>query len=1640
MEKRYESIAKRYELLLESKDSLEKENTVLQTNLRDTKQDFHKLQASLMKAESDKEQLRLEVDSLERDKVSVQGAYQESKKEIMELQDKLQTVSSKVLHMTKENGRLDAKIQHMLAEKSRESINHSKIEQEKSILEKSNKWLEEELERKAQMSSDERQKATQKIIELSNQCCDYKTTLENLEKDHGRLKAEHMDQHDRLKSTSKLLKETTDSFAEKQESFEQELALAQKMAHLYRESSDEYAKRTMELEGIISELKVHLEESSAAYHQTVADLEEKCRIAIEEAQEERKIREKVVAAAAAGSFDISTRLEGVLPAEEACTHNTSAQIYAKLIEAEEKLRLEKLKTREKEIYFEDLLIEVEKRANLLQEQQSEYEKMKASHVKLLSDINKLAIEKQKIHDNMKKEEVEAKDLNSQKISLEQQVRDLGQQVAKLLHHSTSQSTNGTNNFVGGDATDVTTQYLIEFTSIQELQQQNQKLLKVNRELSLAAETTKEEAKKEMQQEYESRITRLRSDLDDVKRNREHAEEIFEHVVRQRDTLRELLHGVGGDLGAGRKLLSSDDRMNISVNDDTFTSNPENLQYREMYADLEKKFDEFKKVSAQEYSNLEKELSSAKNELISMKKLISQAQAECQYERDRSSRLSVSIDSHQKQIESLLGSNAKYQALVNEAERRLATSQQSISDSEEKLRCLNNQVLTLESQNKILTDAEKRLTEEASCLSQEKFRLAADLDVLRNQFNQLESGSSEKLSKSQGALSKLENSLSDANQELAIAKGRVKYAHAEEKIEAKTSALTEMQRRASSAEAKVDLLQEAVRISEEKVARLEIEKNARISVPLVERTTEVQSIQDNDLDNVARFNELQAEIKILREELVSSQEALAGSTGHAKQYETIAQTAEEALKCNQADFEKFKRDAANRVSSLEAEVKRLRVELSKKDLAIKELKHQESTIRLECDNLRGVIDAEKRNAKEEIHQAFQNLEKQEQRVSELTEDAQKLSKDITEIRKAYDAEVVAHGDAMRRIASTESTLEETQNRLNSVLEDLDKERASRMRAESEQKAMLHEERRKVQSLQKNLEKMSKIRDTLQLELESLAKSSGPDISNLSNSMKLLRQEREAAELNLSLCEREVVRLRQENSVAKRAVEEARAQLSAELERQSTKKSQMQESHANYIEQISITRESNIALRSDNLEKQNQIEVLNEQIRQNQAMLDPLNLKIKEKESQIANLKDEIKVAIESAQRWENRAKSLSEKAGSLNAEEYEQVKLELDEVKHDLVCHQEKYNVLLREKEELESRLKDTEIVAHRANANTNTIKKQLDEQRKKIDASNKSMSELSKKQQEEKEKKILEITQEKNALEIKVQELVKKEEVWKEKAKNLLSNCEKSNLAKKQAESQAKSLKSQLESLRNEIASLKSSSEQVTKVLNIAVSDEPEAPGKRKIEVEQQKEMAAKKPRTAPDGCLPSNIEASKHNQNVSTNMTTGKNIVDVAIRKAIGKNTESTMKVTQPDPEILDREEKPLHGTSEKGANNPEEREIERSKTISEAPQEEQAIEFKQVGGLEENLGDPEDKEDNILPLSTPGENDNPRLADESAEHQEIIEEGLNEKTRFVHEKDVHISNDEGNEDMKQADEDKPDSPKRKTKRTKIQWKDTSK
>jgi hypothetical protein len=55
------------------------------------------------------------------------------------------------------------------------------------------------------------------------------------------------------------LREVREEAAVKEEQWQKEVAMAQRMAQLYRESGEERARKCTEMEGVVQELKAHLE-------------------------------------------------------------------------------------------------------------------------------------------------------------------------------------------------------------------------------------------------------------------------------------------------------------------------------------------------------------------------------------------------------------------------------------------------------------------------------------------------------------------------------------------------------------------------------------------------------------------------------------------------------------------------------------------------------------------------------------------------------------------------------------------------------------------------------------------------------------------------------------------------------------------------------------------------------------------------------------------------------------------------------------------------------------------------------------------------------------------------------------------------------------------------------------------------------------------------------------------------------------------------------------------------------------------------------------------------------------------------------------------------------------------------------------
>jgi chromosome segregation ATPase len=248
-------------------------------------------------------------------------------------------------------------------------------------------------------------------------------------------------------------------------------------------------------------------------------------------------------------------------------------------------------------------------------------------------------------------------------------------------------------------------------------------------------------------------------------------------------------------------------------------------------------------------------------------------------------------------------------------------------------------------------------------------------------------------------------------------------------------LSTAQQRASAAEAKVDMLQEAVRKAEERVARLEMERSSR-SVAAVE-------VGPAAADG-SREAQLVAEAKLLREELAAAQESAAAATGHSKQFEMLAKTADEALKSVQADHDRFKQEAAARFNAIATQVEELRSSLAAREAELREAKQAEKEFAAECERLDREFTSERNALRAAVDSATQDRAADIEHLSKLREDVARLHRQLEDARRQYDAEVVSHGDAVTRLRNAERSVASLQERLSSVVQELDSERLTKVR--------------------------------------------------------------------------------------------------------------------------------------------------------------------------------------------------------------------------------------------------------------------------------------------------------------------------------------------------------------------------------------------------------------------------------------------------------------------------------------------------------------------------------------------------------------------------------------------------------------------
>lgn len=175
------------------------------------------------------------------------------------------------------------------------------------------------------------------------------------------------------------------------------------------------------------------------------------------------------------------------------------------------------------------------------------------------------------------------------------------------------------------------------------------------------------------------------------------------------------------------------------------------------------------------------------------------------------------------------------------------------------------------------------------------------------------------------------------------------------------------------------------------------------------------------------------------------------------------------------------------------------------------------------------------------------------------------------------------------------------------------------------------------------------------------------SDLQNVIRYLRRSKETADTEISLLKQERMRLQKQLEKALQASETTQAALRRERENLRTNIYTDEEfrSLQCQVAEMNLLRESNSQLRDENKRNFEECQELRERGHHTRSTIDQLQRKLQEKEIELEALQKELELQKMETGHWENRASKLLEKHKTVDAEDYDRVKSELEQLQEQL---------------------------------------------------------------------------------------------------------------------------------------------------------------------------------------------------------------------------------------------------------------------------------------------------------------------------------------------------------------------------------------
>ncbi|NXP79563.1 TPR protein, partial [Ramphastos sulfuratus] len=481
--------------------TLHEELKKLHEQLKSVNEKNKELETAQERNASIQSHLSREKEELEAEKRDLVRTSERRSQEVEHLNEDVKRLNEKLTEANTEKVKLQLKLDELQTSDVSMKYREKRLEQEKELLQNQNNWLNTELKAKTDELLHTAREKGNEILEL-------KCSLENkneevvsrMEEQVNSLKQSNENLQKHVEELLNKLKEAKEQQAGMEERFHNELNAHIKLSNLYKVS-------LIPLETYFSDLTL----ANKATQEHLAEVEESKTVMEKDLREKISRLEKELENA--NDLLSATKRKGAILSEEelAAMSPTAAavakvvkpgmkltELYNAYVETQDQLLLEKLENKRINKYLDEIVQEVEAKAPILKRQREEFERSQKAVASLSAKLEQAMKEIQRLQDDADKANKHASLLERENQRLEIQVKDLSQQIRVLL----MELEEARGNHVIRDeevssadissSSEVISQHLVSYRNIEELQQQNQRLLVALRELGEAREKEEQE--------------------------------------------------------------------------------------------------------------------------------------------------------------------------------------------------------------------------------------------------------------------------------------------------------------------------------------------------------------------------------------------------------------------------------------------------------------------------------------------------------------------------------------------------------------------------------------------------------------------------------------------------------------------------------------------------------------------------------------------------------------------------------------------------------------------------------------------------------------------------------------------------------------------------------------------------------------------------------------------------------------------------------------------------------------------------------------------------------------------------------------------------------------------------------------------